>query len=69
MTRGVRLKKIEDVRRFVARATNLLNRDEITIGKARCLGYLCGLLAGIIKDTDIETRLEALEARINESKK
>ncbi len=66
MNRGIRLKKIEDVRRFTARITNQLFRDEITTEKARGLGYLSNILTGIIKDSDIEDRITKLEKEMND---
>ncbi len=64
--RGIRLKSLSDIRRFVAKVTNQLHKDEITTEKARALAYLCGILCNIVKDTDLENRIKALEGKIDE---
>ncbi len=56
-----RLKKMEDVRRFLADTVNRLNKDEIKPDKASKLGYLCQILARVIETNDLEKRVEALE--------
>lgn len=62
--RGVRLKSLLDIRRFMARIANQLNRDVIDAGKARTLAYICSIMASIVKDADLETRIDALEKTI-----
>jgi len=56
-----RLKSLQDIRRFLAQITNQLENGEIEESKARCLGYLCSIMQSIIKDSDLELRIEALE--------
>ncbi|MBF0232763.1 MAG: hypothetical protein HQK65_15770 [Desulfamplus sp.] len=63
--RAVRLKTLPDVRRFMANITNKLNSGEIEESKARCFGYLCSVLKDLIKDSDMEIRLSALEKKIS----
>ena len=57
-----RLKTAQDLRVFLADVTNRANRGELDPSLARCLGYLGQVLAGIISTSDLEKRLEALEA-------
>jgi len=64
--RAVRLKTLSDVRRFMANITNKLNNEEIEESKARCFGYLCSVLKDLIKDSDMESRLAALEKKMEE---
>ena len=59
--RAVRLKTLADVRRFGSRVVNQLIRKEITESEARAYGYLLSIMSGVIKDSDIEDRLKALE--------
>ncbi len=61
-----RLKTLLDVRRFLADVANQLNQDEIPESKARGLAYICSILQAVIKDADIEKRLEVLEKLENE---
>ena len=60
-TRGVRFHNLKDVRRFMAKVINRLDKGEIDTDKARAFGYLCSTITTIIKDDDIETRLKTLE--------
>jgi hypothetical protein len=62
MSRGIRLKSLPDIRRFAARVANMLYKDEMDEGKARALAYLCNTMKDIIKDSDVEERVAALEA-------
>jgi len=56
-----RLKKMEDVRRFLADTVNKLNRDEIEINKASKLGYLLQIMARVIEGSNLEQRVTELE--------
>jgi len=59
--RGLSLKSLSDLRRFVGKIANELYRDEIDVNKAKALGYLTNVLKDIITDEDLEQRLEAME--------
>ncbi len=59
--RKIRFNKISDIRRFLARVANDLDSDQITEGKARSLGYLANILRDLIRDGDLETRIQKLE--------
>jgi len=61
-----RLVTLVDLRRLLADTLNRLNRDEISESKARVLGYLASVMSGVIRDGDIEKRLEALEQLMEE---
>jgi len=56
-----RLKSLEDLRRWLADAGNRLESGNIDVTHARTVAYLCSVMSGIIKDSDLEARLEALE--------
>jgi len=61
-----RLKTADDLRRYVARLINEARRGEVDPMLAGRLGYLCNILLGIIRDSDLETRLAALESAMEE---
>lgn len=67
MARGVSLKKLSDVRRFMARIINQLHKDEIEESKARTLGYLCSIMRDVIKDSDLEARITELEQKLKDN--
>jgi len=64
--RDASLRSIADCRRFLARVTNQLNRDEVTADKARALGYLVGQIKVMLEYTDIEMRIKKLEQALEE---
>ena len=57
-----RLKTLEDLRRYLADAIHRLEAGEIDDPAATTRAYLVNILAGVVKDSDIEARLVALEA-------
>ncbi len=57
-----RLKTAEDVRVALAKLYRDLERDEVDPKKGRVLVYVLATLSSVIRDSDIEKRLEALEA-------
>jgi hypothetical protein len=57
----LRLKTLLDVRRFLARVLNDLDANRIQESKAKALGYLCSIMKDIIRDSDLEQRIEKLE--------
>jgi hypothetical protein len=63
-----RLNTLNDIRRFLAKVANDLNDDKITEGKARTLGYVCSILSQVVKDSEIEKRIDELEKRIEGGK-
>ena len=56
-----RLKTLSDLRRFLAAQITTLDKNEIDENRLRCVSYALGVLSGIIKDSDLEERLKALE--------
>jgi len=64
----VRFKTLLDVRRFLARVCNDLDRNNIGESKARTFGYLCAVMRDIIKDSDLETRVLRLEKELEKNK-
>lgn len=61
---AIRFKTLCDIRRFLARTVNDLDTGAIPEGKARTLGYLCGVMKDVIKDSDFETRIAKLEMEV-----
>ena len=56
-----RLKSMDDIRKFMADLINRLNNGEVEESRARALIYGCSNLAAIVKDADLEIRLNKLE--------
>jgi hypothetical protein len=56
-----RLKTLSDIRRFLAAKITALDQGTIDENRLRTFGYALSVLAGIIRDSDLETRLAALE--------
>lgn len=68
-----RLKTLADVRRYLSCLINDYRCDKIKGEKASKLGYLLNILKGVISDSDLESRIVALEkeseVKANEFKK
>ena len=60
---------IDDLKQVLADALNELRLcgSENIVGKARAIGYLVNVAAGLLKDGDLEQRLSALEESLAES--
>jgi hypothetical protein len=61
-----RLKTLADIRRFLASAINDLDAGKLEESKARCPTYMCSILSQVIRDSDLEQRLETLEKQAAE---
>lgn len=57
-----RLKTANDVRIELGRLYRAIEADQVEPTKARVLVYTLTTLGNLIRDTDLERRLEALEA-------
>lgn len=57
----MRLGNLVSVRRYLAKTIKRLEDGEIPDGRARTIAYLCQVMAGIMKDADLEVRLQKLE--------
>ena len=64
-----RLKSIEDVRRYIAGLINRAEAGQVEPGLAGKLGYLSSILVRILESTDLERRIEALEAKMEGQRK
>jgi hypothetical protein len=60
---------VSDVRREFARLYRSMKADEIDCGKGRSLAYVLGLLARAIEGGELEERIDALEARVDEQQR
>lgn len=63
-----RLKTLGDVRRYLADALNRFEREEIDESRVKTIAYAVNVLAGIVKDADLEQRVTEIESRLNERK-
>lgn len=59
-----RFNTVQDIRRYLASVINKVDQGELDQGTAGKLGYLCSILHKVIIDSDIESRLTALEKKI-----
>ena len=59
----VRVDGLADVCELLARELGALLTLEVSVSRARAVGYLASVLASVYKDTELETRIRALEAR------
>jgi hypothetical protein len=59
--RGYRFNSIGDVSHCLKRTINELKRGDIQIGEARARGYLLNILLDVMKVTELEQKLIALE--------
>lgn len=57
-----RFKTLEDTRKALAAFLRAIEKGEMDPTVGRTLIYGCSQLASIIRDSDLEARLEALEA-------
>jgi hypothetical protein len=57
-----RLKSLDDLRRFLADVLNRLEAGKLDDAAAKTRAYVVNILSAVVKDSDIEARLAALEA-------
>jgi hypothetical protein len=62
------LQTIPEVKDMLARVTNATLNGEIDLGRARTAGYLASLILSCLKDYDLEKRMEAIEAILEDRK-
>lgn len=53
---------IGDVKRFLVRLIQRVDRGRISVKKANCMGQLCNTLINAIVDHELEERMNQLEA-------
>jgi len=56
-----RLKSLTDLRRYLADALNRFERSEIDETRLKTIAYSINILSSLVKDSDLESRVEALE--------
>lgn len=56
-----RLRDLNDSREFMQKLINSLDKNKISIDKARALGYLIKIFNDTVEKSDLEERLEQLE--------
>jgi len=59
----VEIRDLGDVLRVLASELNVVLGLEKSISRARCVGYLAGIMANIYQASELEQRLAALEAQ------
>ena len=57
-----RLNTLTDIKRMLASVANDFDHDIIDAQKARTLTYVLSILSQVIRDSDLEQRIEKLEA-------
>jgi hypothetical protein len=62
-----RLKTLADLRRFLAAKITALDAGELDESRLRTFAYALTTLAAIIRDSDLEQRLEKLEKQAAEN--
>jgi len=62
----IRLNSIESVNRLLQRIVNQVIDDEMTVEKARAIGYLLRAMTENFVTLDVEKRLTLLENQLNE---
>jgi len=60
-----RLRNISDSREFMQKLINSLDKNEISVEKARALGYLIKIFNDTAQLENLEARIETLESIIN----
>lgn len=63
-----RLKTLTDIRRYLAGLINRVEAGEVDPSVMSKLAYVSNVLAGIIKDSDIESRITELEKQVEGKK-
>ena len=63
--RITRLKTLDDVRVELAKIYREARANKLDLTDAKGLAYLLSVLTGLVKDTDIERRIDALEGAAN----
>lgn len=56
-----RLKDLDDSREFMQKLINSLDKNKISIDKARALGYLIKIFNDTVEKVDVQKRLEKVE--------
>jgi len=60
----VRVDDLGDVCALLARELGALLTLEVSVSRARAVGYLCGQLINAYQQTELEARIAALEAQL-----
>ena len=60
-----RFKTLEDIRRYLANVLDRLEAKELDGVEAKVRAYIAQVLAGIVKDSDLESRVLELEERFS----
>ena len=66
---SISIKSIHDVSSLIEDTINRIRTEPLTHHQANSIGYLSGILLKAIEVGEYEKRLEALEQKIEESKK
>ncbi len=60
----IRLKNLDDCRRFLARVINELRSGKLEESRGRAIIYGIATLQSVIKDGDLERRMDHMENRL-----
>jgi hypothetical protein len=64
-TYKIHLRNAEDIRRLLSSTINELRRKQISIDRAKAIGYLSNIMLAVFEQGDLADRLKALEERSN----
>jgi len=65
--RGPRLKDIRDVSKFLGRVIRQVYLGQLDPGLGGRLGYLCNIMKSCLEASDLEKRVEEIEAAVQEA--
>ena len=65
-TRSIQLNTVGDISKFMCKTINDLRKDKINTTKARTFGYLSNIMLEVLKQNDLEKRLEKLEETLGD---
>ena len=59
-------KKLSDVRRYLGQVLNRFEAGELDAAHAKTVTYVCNTLSGVMKEADVEERLDKIEQQMKE---
>lgn len=61
-----RLKSLSDIRKYLSHVLNEYENGQADETKVKTISYACNVLSSIVKDADLEARVDALEKQHSE---
>lgn len=66
--RRARLRTLDDLKRYTANLIHETREGKVEPGLSSKIGYLIGLLTGLIRDSDVEARVAEIERTLKEDR-